>query len=199
MAVFGVSIGREISFVKNNLKWFHSCLKHMHSKYICLIVASYEWQNEHWGVFIFAKVKSFLFRCNMLWSNLLWCNMLWCNMLWCNMLWSLFYWELPLMLFILFVILKFSSNRSFHLEKLCQNIFGRLVYYLMIVVTLTIFFSRWVCSNTIILVLFIRWWSCMTSFFSTFFSLSFFFFFFFFWNKWDSVNQLHPLIIKFVI
>ena len=58
MAVCGVSIGREISFIRNNLKWFHSCLTHMHSKNICLIVSSYEWQNEHRGVFILPKVKN---------------------------------------------------------------------------------------------------------------------------------------------
>ena len=145
MAVFGVSIGREISFVKNNLKWFHSCLKYMHSKYICLIVASYEWQNEHWGVFIFVKVKSILFRCNMLWSNLLWCNMLWCNLLWCNMLWCNLLWCNMKFILLGITFETIYIIRNFHLEKLCQNIFGRLVYYLMIVVTLTIFFSRWVC------------------------------------------------------
>ena len=30
MTVCRVSIGREISFVRNNLKWFHSCFTHMH-------------------------------------------------------------------------------------------------------------------------------------------------------------------------
>ena len=29
MAVCGVSIGREISFIRNNLKRFHSCLTHI--------------------------------------------------------------------------------------------------------------------------------------------------------------------------
>ena len=125
MAVCGLSIGREISFVRNNLKWFHSCLTHMHSKNICLIVSSYEWQSEHRGVFILPKVKSILFRY--------------------NMLWSIFYWKLRLKLFIVTTLIyRFSSNRSFHLEKLCRNIFGRLVYYLMIVSTLNIFLSQWV-------------------------------------------------------
>ena len=54
----GVRIGREISFARNNLKWFHSCLTHMHSKNICLIVSSYKWQNKHRSVFILPKIKT---------------------------------------------------------------------------------------------------------------------------------------------
>ena len=126
MAVCGLSIGKEISFVRNNLKWFHSCLTHMHSKNICLKVSSYQWLNEHRGVFILPKVKSILFRY--------------------NLLWSLLYWKLRWKLFIVttLVIYKFSSNWSFYLEKVCRNIFGRLWYYLMIILTLNIFVSLWV-------------------------------------------------------
>ena len=145
MAVCGVSIAREISFIRNNLKWFHSCLTHMHSKNICLIVSSYEWQNEHRCIFILPKVKSILFRYNMLWSIL--------------------YWKLRWKLFIVttLVIYKFFSNQSFHLEKLCRNMFGRLVYYVMILVKLNKYISLAVSlSNTVTLVFFVRWWSCKT-------------------------------------
>ena len=72
MVVYSVDIGREILFVINNLKWFHSCLTHKQSKNMCLIVSSYEWKNEHRGVFILPKVKSVLFRYNTLWSILYW-------------------------------------------------------------------------------------------------------------------------------
>ena len=42
MAVCVVDLGTEISFVRNNLKLFHSCFTHMHTKHIWLIVSSYE-------------------------------------------------------------------------------------------------------------------------------------------------------------
>ena len=126
MAVCGVSIERETSFIRNNLKWFHSCLTHMHSKNICLTVSSYEWQNKYRGVFILPKVKSILFRYNM--------YEVFCIEIYVE---SYLWW-------LLLVIYQFSSNRSFHLEKLCRNIFGRLVYYLMLVLTLNIFLLRWV-------------------------------------------------------
>ena len=58
MVVCGFSIGREISFARNILKWFHSYLTHMHSKNICLIVSSHKWQNEHRSDFILSKVKA---------------------------------------------------------------------------------------------------------------------------------------------
>ena len=57
MVVCGVSVGKEISFIRNNLKWFNSCLTQMHSKDICLIGSLYEWQNEHRDVFILPKVS----------------------------------------------------------------------------------------------------------------------------------------------
>ena len=72
MAFLSVSIVREMLFVRSNLKWFHSCFTHMHSKNICLIALSYEWQNEHRGFFILPKAKSALFRYNMFWSILYW-------------------------------------------------------------------------------------------------------------------------------
>ena len=46
--------------------------------------------------------------------------------------------------YLFLVVYKFSSNQNFHLERFCWNIFGKLVYYLMIVVTLNIFLSWWV-------------------------------------------------------
>ena len=57
MVACGISIGREISFVRNNFKLFHSSSTHMHSKNTCLIASSYEWQNEHRGAFILQKKK----------------------------------------------------------------------------------------------------------------------------------------------
>ena len=72
MAVCGVSSGREI-IVRNTLKWFHSCLAHMHSKNTCLIVSSYEWQNKYRGVYVLPKAKSILFRYDMLWSIIRFC------------------------------------------------------------------------------------------------------------------------------
>ena len=126
MVVCGATIAREISFVRNNLKWFHTCFTHMHSKNICLIVLSHEWQNEHRGVFVLPKVKSILFRYNLLWSIL--------------------YWKLRWKLFIVTTLGNISifSNWDFHLKKLCHNIFGKLVSCLMIVVTLNRILSRWV-------------------------------------------------------
>ena len=56
--VCGVSTGRDISFVRNNLKWFHSCLTHMH----------YSMNDRiNTEVFLFChSLKSMLFRYNVL-------------------------------------------------------------------------------------------------------------------------------------
>ena len=54
------SIGKEKSFLRNNLKWFHSWVTHMHLKKICLMFSSYEWQ--------IPKVKNILFWFYMLWN-----------------------------------------------------------------------------------------------------------------------------------
>ena len=126
----------------------------MHSKNICLIVISYERQNEHRGVFILPKVKSILFRYNMLWSIL--------------------YWKLGWKLFVvttrgnieIFFQSKFPFAKS--LPKYFWEV-GELpddssnTKYISVAVSL---------SNTITL-FFIRWWSSTTYFFSTCYSLSF--------------------------
>ena len=58
MAFCGVSIWRETSFTRNILNDSTIVLHtHMHSKNICLIASSNEWQNEHRGFFILPKVK----------------------------------------------------------------------------------------------------------------------------------------------
>ena len=159
MAVCGVSIERETSFIRNNLKWFHSCLTHMHSKNICLTVSSYEWQNKYRGVFILPKVKSILFRYNMLWSILYW-----------NLRWKLF-----MVTTLGNISIFFQSKFSF--GKTLPKYFWE-VGVLPDVSINTEYISLAVSfSNTIILVFFIRSWSCTTYFFPTFSSVSFIFLF----------------------
>ena len=147
-----VSIGREISFVRNRLKWFRSCLTHMYSKNKCLIVSSYEWQNEHRGVFISPKVKSILFRYNLLWS-------IWD---WKNYVESYLFWPL-------LVIYKSFFQSEFSFGKTLPKYFWE-VDLLPADSSNTEYISLTVkMSNTITLLFLIRWWSCTTQFFPTFF------------------------------
>ena len=100
MVVFGVSIGREIQFVRNNLKWFSNFFTHLHFKNMCLVVSSHEWRRV---AFVLQNVKCILFRYNIIWSIL--------------------YRKLRWKLFIETIhgnVKKFSSYPNFHFEKLCH-------------------------------------------------------------------------------